>query len=136
MINLVVGDRQPTFDHVVPKRLRVYGHRALKVIVCRRCNRDKKDYTLREWLWRLTHGGDPRAVHVLAIANEVGELMIPPVSEIERVALIFYTVGRKNTMQAWYSAVKRAKAGEQPSDFENYYYLEILRENAVRDMKK
>lgn len=53
----------PTRDHVVP---RSQASGLGTVIVCYRCNQDKRDLTLPAWLSVLTAQEDPRAVIVRA----------------------------------------------------------------------
>lgn len=54
-------DNVPTQDHVIPKRLQLGSHR---LIVCRKCNYDKRDLTLKEWHSKLKSIEDPRAPYV------------------------------------------------------------------------
>lgn len=57
----------PTRDHVIP-RSRMPGQGT--IIVCRKCNGDKGDRTLPEWLVVLVEAGDPRVDHVKKFMNE------------------------------------------------------------------
>ena len=50
--------RFPTRDHVIPKSV---TPNSVKVIVCRKCNIDKKNNDLNEWLKILIKNNDKRA---------------------------------------------------------------------------
>lgn len=65
-------ETRPTRDHLTP-RSRAKAHKDLQphqaeilLVVCRRCNSDKKSWTIDEWVARLERGRDPRAAHVRA----------------------------------------------------------------------
>lgn len=51
----------PTRDHVVPKSVKP-GSPVL--IVCQKCNSDKKNLTLPEWYKQLSQQSDPRASNI------------------------------------------------------------------------
>jgi 5-methylcytosine-specific restriction endonuclease McrA len=53
--------RPPSRDHLKPRSRGGTFAKGNKLIVCRPCNHDKGDRTLREWLERLVALEDPRA---------------------------------------------------------------------------
>lgn len=61
--------RFPTVDRVLPHA--AGGTYALVNVlaVCHRCNSQKNDFTLEEWLRRLEKGNDPRAPRIAAILD-------------------------------------------------------------------
>ena len=61
------GEIAPTSkDHIVPVSKGGGNRRSNLVMVCGRCNRDKGDYFLIEWLWRLERKSDRRAKFIRA----------------------------------------------------------------------
>lgn len=63
----------PTRDHVRP----VWGGGTFRIICCRKCNADKGQMFLSQWLTRLRKAGDPRARHVEAAAIRYAHLASP-----------------------------------------------------------
>jgi len=61
----MLGERQPSRDHIKPRsrRHQLSGNQA---IVCWRCNEAKDSLSLRRWLNRLQAAGDARADYVAA----------------------------------------------------------------------
>jgi hypothetical protein len=58
------GKRRPTRDHVRPRANGAGLGDGNRLIVCRRCNQDKRARTIGEFLAALEAAGDPRARHV------------------------------------------------------------------------
>jgi 5-methylcytosine-specific restriction endonuclease McrA len=59
----------PTRDHMLPRRMGGKLWRRNKVLVCTRCNSDKRGRTLLAWLYKLERHGDPRAAIVGAMVE-------------------------------------------------------------------
>jgi hypothetical protein len=59
----------PTRDHVLPRRMGGKLWRRNKVLVCTRCNSDKRGRSLLAWLDMLERRGDPRAAMVAAMVE-------------------------------------------------------------------
>lgn len=55
------GLHEPTRDHLFPKSKGGHNRRPNIVIVCSKCNNDKRSKTLIDWLQRLEEFGDARA---------------------------------------------------------------------------
>ena len=73
----------PTRDHVIPKsRMPAMG----KIIVCRRCNGDKGNMTLDEWIVVLVKAADPRFDHVIEFIRKNRHLRLPVRPEAREVA--------------------------------------------------
>ena len=72
-LTMLIGTyRQPTKDHVRPKRAGGYLNNGNKLIVCKPCNGDKKDMMLSEFLAWLESKNDPRADFVRRINPNLG----------------------------------------------------------------
>jgi 5-methylcytosine-specific restriction endonuclease McrA len=59
----------PTRDHVRPRRKGGRLSARNKVLVCNRCNSDKRGRSLLAWLYKLERQGDRRASIVAAIVE-------------------------------------------------------------------
>jgi 5-methylcytosine-specific restriction endonuclease McrA len=59
----------PTRDHILPRRMGGRLWRRNKVLVCNRCNSDKRGRSLLAWLYMLERRGDPRASIVAAMVE-------------------------------------------------------------------
>lgn len=73
------GHRRPTRDHVIPKRLPGTGFKdnpGNKLVVCWKCNNDKKHYSLEQWATRLHHVGDPRYLLIVAVIRSRAEIVV------------------------------------------------------------
>ncbi len=55
------GPKRPSRDHIRPKMLGADLNGGNRVIVCTKCNSDKNDKTLHQWLNELLRAGDSRA---------------------------------------------------------------------------
>lgn len=61
------GPHKATRDHKLPRSQGGWLTEENRIIVCLKCNGDKKDFTLGEWHQRLRQGGDPRARRVWVV---------------------------------------------------------------------
>jgi hypothetical protein len=57
-------EERPTRDHLIPRPQRRVGEPSVIVMVCYRCNHNRGNLTLEQWLERLDSAGDDRALHV------------------------------------------------------------------------
>lgn len=55
----------PTRDHIIPVSRNGSRYRGNTVVVCRRCNQDKRNLTIYEFLKELRHQRDIRVTFVL-----------------------------------------------------------------------
>lgn len=109
------SDEHPTRDHI---RSRWRGG-GLRIIACRKCNLDKKSWSVQEWYSALVRAGDDRASTVLAFIDMMatGE-HLKIIAEYEREAQLFHIkdkndakekLERRRRNRAKKARIKRAK---------------------------